>query len=43
MSIIEPLLERGIEENSIYVIEREHDLPPRSLNYTAYKLTEDMF
>jgi len=42
MSIIEPLLERGIEENSIYVIEREHDLPPRSLNYTAYKLTEDM-
>jgi hypothetical protein len=43
LDIIRPELERDIEEDSIYVIERKNELPPRSLNYIAYKLTEDMF
>lgn len=40
MEKVEPLLDKIIEHNSIYFFEREKDIPPRSLNYAAYKLVE---
>lgn len=42
MKEIEPRLDQNIEENSLYDIEREKDLIPRSLNYAAFKLAESL-
>lgn len=37
---IEPMLNESIEPNSIYFIEKKMQIPPRSLNFAAYKLAE---
>lgn len=42
MKEIEPMLDRTIEENSLYDIEGEKELVPRSLNYAAFKLAESL-
>jgi len=40
MEKVRPFLDKPAEYNSIYFIEKERNIPSRSLNYVAYKLLE---